>query len=80
MYFAMVMSLALIVPFGLILFNLIATMIGGTLRMRAPLLFAVGAISAISIGLAAEIEQSMVAAAWQLERTPPTPPRPPTSR
>ncbi len=42
MYFAMVMSLALIVPFGLVVFNLIATMIGGALRMRAPLLFAVG--------------------------------------
>ncbi len=69
MYFAMVMSLALIVPFGLIAFNLIATMVGGTLRMRAPLLFAIGAISAISIGLAAEIEQSMVAAAWQLKDT-----------
>ena len=55
MYFAMLMSLALIVPFGLIFFNLIATMIGGALRMRAPLLFAIGAISAISIGLAAEI-------------------------
>jgi len=41
MYFAMIMSLALIVPFGLILFNLIATMVGGALRMRAPLLFAV---------------------------------------
>ena len=40
MYFAMMMSLALIVPFGLIVFNLIATMVGGTLRMRAPLLFA----------------------------------------
>ena len=52
MYFAMIMSLALIVPFGLILFNLIATMVGGTLRMRAPLLFAAGAISMISIGLA----------------------------
>lgn len=69
MYFAMLMSLALIVPFGLIVFNLIATMIGGALRMRAPLLFAVGAISAISIGLGAEIEQSMVAAAWQLKNT-----------
>ena len=52
MYFAMLMSLALIVPFGLILFNLIATLIGGTMRMRAPLLFAAGAISMISIGLA----------------------------
>jgi cytochrome c oxidase subunit 1 len=69
MYFAMVMSLALIVPFGLIVFNLIATMIGGTLRMRAPLLFAVGSISAISIGLGAEISHSMVAAAWQLKNT-----------
>jgi heme/copper-type cytochrome/quinol oxidase subunit 1 len=69
MYFAMAMSLALIVPFGLIVFNLIATMSGGALRMRAPLLFAVGAISAISIGLGAELEQSMVAVAWQLKNT-----------
>jgi heme/copper-type cytochrome/quinol oxidase subunit 1 len=69
MYFAMIMSLALIVPFGLVVFNLIATMIGGALRMRAPLLFAIGAISAISIGLGAEIEQSMVGAAWQLKNT-----------
>jgi heme/copper-type cytochrome/quinol oxidase subunit 1 len=69
MYFAMMMSLALIVPFGLIVFNLIATMIGGALRLRAPLLFALGAISSISIGLAAEIDHSMVAAAWQLKNT-----------
>src|SRR5262249_54650270 len=69
MYCAMLMSLALLVPFGLIIFNLISTLIGGTLRMRAPLLFAVGAVSAISIGLGAEIEQSMVAAAWQLKNT-----------
>jgi cytochrome c oxidase subunit I len=69
MYFAMLMSLLLVVPFGLILFNLIATLVGGTLRMRAPLLFAIGAISAISIGLAAELEQSIVGAAWQLKNT-----------
>jgi cytochrome c oxidase subunit 1 len=69
MYFAMVMSLALLVPFGLVLFNLIATMIGGALQMRAPLLFAAGAISTISIGLAAELEQSMVAVAWRLHNT-----------
>jgi heme/copper-type cytochrome/quinol oxidase subunit 1 len=69
MYFAMLMSLALIVPFGLIVFNLIATMIGGALRMRAPLLFALGAISSISVGLAAEIDHSMVAAAWELKNT-----------
>jgi len=69
MYFAMIMSLALIVPFGLVLFNLIATMIGGTLQMRAPLLFAAGAISAISIGLASEMNHSMVALAWRLHNT-----------
>jgi cytochrome c oxidase subunit I len=69
MYFAMILSLALIVPFGLVLFNLIATLVGGRIRMRAPLLFAAGAISMISIGLAAEISHSMVAVAWQLKNT-----------
>jgi cytochrome c oxidase subunit 1 len=69
MYFAMIMSLALIVPFGLILFNLIATMVGGALRMRAPLLFAVGAISMISIGITAEMVHSMVAVSWRLHNT-----------
>ncbi|HKT83959.1 MAG TPA: cbb3-type cytochrome c oxidase subunit I, partial [Solirubrobacterales bacterium] len=69
MYFAMIMSLALIVPFGLIVFNLIATLIGGTLEMRAPLLFAAGALSMISIGLACEISHSMVAVAWRLHNT-----------
>jgi cytochrome c oxidase subunit 1 len=68
-YFAMLMSLALVVPFGLVIFNLIATIAGGTLRMRAPVLFAVGAISAISIGLAAELEQSLVGAGWHLHNT-----------
>jgi heme/copper-type cytochrome/quinol oxidase subunit 1 len=69
MYFAMAMSLALIVPFGLIFFNLIATLAGGTVQMRAPLLFAAGAVVAISIGLAAEIEHSMVAVGWRLQHT-----------
>ena len=69
MYFAMIMSLALIVPFGLIVFNLLATLAGGGTRMRAPLLFAAGAISAISIGLAGEIGHSMIALAWRLQHT-----------
>ena len=68
-YFAMLMSLSLIVPFGLIFFNLIATILGGALHMRAPLLFAIGALSMISIGLAVEIEHSMVAVGWQLKHT-----------
>jgi heme/copper-type cytochrome/quinol oxidase subunit 1 len=69
MYYAMIMSLALIVPFGLVIFNLIATLRNGSPHMRAPLLFAIGAISAISLGLAAEIEHSMVAVAWRLHNT-----------
>jgi cytochrome c oxidase subunit I len=69
MYYAMLMSLALIVPFGLLFFNLIATLAGGTLRMRAPLLFAVGALFAIAVGLGSELSHSLVAAAWHLKNT-----------
>jgi len=69
MYFAMLMSLALIVPAGLIFFNLIATMVGGTLRMRAPLLFALGALAFIALGLASELSHSLVAAGWKLQNT-----------
>jgi cytochrome c oxidase subunit I len=68
-YFAMAMSLALIVPFGLIFFNLIATLSGGTVKLRAPLLFAAGALAAISVGLAAEASHSMVALGWRLQHT-----------
>ena len=69
MYFAMVLSLALIVPFGLVFFNLIATLVGGAARMRAPLLFAAGALSSISIGLTAEICHSLIASAWRIQHT-----------
>ncbi|HVD39888.1 MAG TPA: cbb3-type cytochrome c oxidase subunit I [Solirubrobacterales bacterium] len=69
MYFAMLVSLALLVPFGLVFFNLVATLAGGTLRMRAPLLFALGAIFAIGVGLASELCHSLVAAAWHLKNT-----------
>ena len=68
-YFGMLMSLALIVPVGLLFFNLIATLNGGALRMRAPVLFAVGALVAISVGLAAEMQQSLVGAAFYLKNT-----------
>ncbi len=68
-YFAMLMSLALIVPIGLVIFNLVLTLAGGTLRMRAPLLFGIGAVLCIVVGLAAELEQSLVASGWQLHNT-----------
>lgn len=68
-YFGMLMSLALIVPVGLLFFNLIATLKDGALQLRAPLLFAIGALSAISLGLAGEMQQSLVGAAWYLKNT-----------
>ncbi|MBS1883995.1 MAG: cbb3-type cytochrome c oxidase subunit I [Actinobacteria bacterium] len=68
-YFGMLMSLALIIPVGLLFFNLIATLKDGALQMRAPLLFAIGALSAISLGLAGEMQQSLVGAAWYLKNT-----------
>lgn len=68
-YFAMLMSMALIVPVGLIFFNLISTLKDGALRMRAPVLFSVGALVMISLGLAAELQQSLVGAAFYLKGT-----------
>ena len=68
-YFAMAMAMLAVIPFGLVLFNLIATMIGGALRIRAPMLFALGAISMIAVGLAGELGQSAVGVAWQLQNT-----------
>jgi len=68
-YFAMAMAMLAVIPFGLVLFNLIATMMGGALRIRAPMLFAIGAISMIAVGLACELGQSAVGVAWQLQNT-----------
>ena len=68
-YFGMLMSLALIVPFGLIFYNLISTVSQSDFHMRAPLRFALGALSLASIGLAAEIAQSTIAVATQLSQT-----------
>jgi cytochrome c oxidase subunit I len=65
----MAAALALTVPFGLLFFNWIATLWGGILHLRAPLLFALGAISTIAIGLTGELAQSIVPVAWQLSGT-----------
>jgi len=65
----MAMALALVVPFGLVFFNWIATLWGGALHLRAPLLFALGAISTIAIGLAGELAHSVIPVAWQTSAT-----------
>jgi heme/copper-type cytochrome/quinol oxidase subunit 1 len=68
-YFAMAMAMLAVIPFGLVVFNLIATLVGGALRMRAPLLFALGALAITTFGLICELSHSMVAVAWQLHNT-----------
>ncbi len=68
LYVAQAAALLLIVPFGLVFFNWIATLAGGALRMRAPMLFALAAISTLSIGLAGELVHSVIPVSWQLAR------------
>jgi heme/copper-type cytochrome/quinol oxidase subunit 1 len=67
--FAMFFSLALAVPIGLLFYNWLATVWGGTLHPRAAPLFALGAISAMSIGLAGELAWSVIPVGWQIGNT-----------
>jgi cytochrome c oxidase subunit I len=67
--FAMLLALALTVPIGLLIFNWIATLWGGTLHLRAAPMFALGAISAMTIGLALELALSVIPVGWQLDNT-----------
>ena len=69
MYFAMLWALALAVPIGILFFNWIATLWQGALRLRAPMVFALGAISMMSFGLAGEFGNSVVPVGWQLANT-----------
>lgn len=66
-YFAMAAAVALTIPVGLLMFNWLATLWGGSLRVRAPLLFALGAISTITFGLAGELALSVVPVGWLLD-------------
>jgi cytochrome c oxidase subunit 1 len=67
--FAMLFAIALTVPIGLLIFNWIATLWGGTLRARAAPLYAISAISAITIGLAGDLAWSLIPVGWQMEHT-----------
>jgi heme/copper-type cytochrome/quinol oxidase subunit 1 len=67
--FAMLFALALTVPIGLLIFNWVATLWDGTLHTRAAPLFALGAISSMTIGLAGELAYSVLPVGWQLDNT-----------
>jgi heme/copper-type cytochrome/quinol oxidase subunit 1 len=62
-------AVMLIVPFGMAFFNWFGTMAGGALQMRAPMLFALGAISTLSFGLALNLVQAVIPAAWMIAGT-----------
>jgi heme/copper-type cytochrome/quinol oxidase subunit 1 len=68
-YFAMAAAVGLAVPIGLLLFNWIATLWDGALRLRAPMLFALGAISTATFGLTGELAYSVIPVGWQLDST-----------
>jgi cytochrome c oxidase subunit I len=67
--FAMLIALALAIPIGLLIFNWIATVWGGALHTRAASLLALGAISAMTIGLAGELAWSVIPVGWQIDNT-----------
>jgi heme/copper-type cytochrome/quinol oxidase subunit 1 len=69
LYFAMLMALSAAVPVGLIVFNWLATLSGGSITMRAPMLFALGAVVFTIAGLAGELAQSVIPVGWQIADT-----------
>jgi cytochrome c oxidase subunit 1 len=69
LYAAMLMALLLVVPIGAVFVNWLATLAGGVLRMRAPLIFALASISTLAFGLVGELIQSVVPVNWLLADT-----------
>ncbi len=69
LYFAMACACLCAIPVGVLVVNWVATLSGGAVRTRAPLLYAVAAISTISIGLCVELALSVVPVGWQLGDT-----------
>lgn len=69
LYFAMLMAIAALVPVGLIVVNWIATLRGGRISVRPPVLFAAGAAVLLIAGLLGEWAQSMIPVGWQLADT-----------
>lgn len=67
--FAMLCAVALVIPIGLLIYNWIATLWGGALRARAAPLYAVAAISAMTVGLAGDLAWSLIPVGWQIQNT-----------
>jgi len=69
LYGAMAMALALLVPLGVLFVNWLATLAFGAIELRAPMLFALGAVSTLSFGLAAELGHAVIPVNWLLSDT-----------
>ncbi len=69
LYMAMAAALLLAVPIGAIFVNWIATVAGGVIRMRAPMVFALAAVSTLSFGLLGELALSVIPVGWELSDT-----------
>jgi heme/copper-type cytochrome/quinol oxidase subunit 1 len=69
LYFAMAAAVLLLVPFGLLFVNWLGTLAGGAIELKAAMLFALGAISSLSIGLAGELAHAVIPVNWLLADT-----------
>jgi heme/copper-type cytochrome/quinol oxidase subunit 1 len=69
LYFAMAAALLLLIPFGLLFVNWLGTLASGAIELRAPMLFALGAISTLSFGLAGELVHAAIPVNWALADT-----------
>ena len=69
LYFAMTMAIAVVIPVGMLILNWLSSLAGGTVSLRAPMLFALGAIGVTTIGLAAELCQSIIPINLQVGNT-----------
>jgi heme/copper-type cytochrome/quinol oxidase subunit 1 len=68
-YMAMVFALALAIPIGVLLFTWVSTLKNSAIRLRAPMLYALGAISTMVFGLVGELAYSVIPVGWGLGHT-----------
>lgn len=66
---AMAFAVALVVPIGVLFYVWIATIWGGTLRLRAAPVYAIAAVSTMAFGLTGELAYSVIPVGWQLANT-----------
>jgi cytochrome c oxidase subunit I len=69
LYLAQAAALLLLVPVGVLFVNWLGTLALGAIEVRAPMLFALGAISTLAIGLAAELAHAVIPVNWLLADT-----------